>query len=130
MARLCSVDALNLAVAALGGGWELLLEALREAVREAGVLQADLPGGPGPDDLRAAAWRLADGATEAEELARLLGCTELLRSALADLLVQEARLTRGILAEAHEAGSESEDSRMIKKEVRSVAKAEGVHSQK
>ena len=130
LARLWSVDALNLAVAALGGGWELMLEALREAVREAGVLQADLPGGPGPDDLRAAAWRLADGATEAEELARLLGCTELLRSALADLLVQEARLTRGILAEAHEAGSESQDSRMIMKEVRSVAKAEGVHSQK
>ena len=130
LARLWSVGALNLAAAALGGGWELLLEALREAVMEAGVLQADLPGGPGPDDLRAAARRLADGATEAEQLVRLLGCTAILRSAMADLLVQKSRLTRGGLAEAHEAGSESEDSRLIMKEVRSVAKAEGVHSQK
>jgi hypothetical protein len=58
-ARLWSVDALNLAVAALGGGGEQLLEACREAVREAGVLQADLPRDPRPDALRAAAWRLA-----------------------------------------------------------------------
>ena len=100
-ARLWSVDALNLAVAALGGGGEQLLEALREAVREAGVLQADLPGGPGPDALRAAAWRLAGGTTDAGQLAKLLGCTALLRSALADLLVQEAdsENTRTIMKE-------------------------------
>lgn len=113
-ARLWSVDALNLAGAALGGGGEQLLEALREAVREAGVLQADLPGGPGPDALRAAAWRLAGGTTDAGQLAKLLGCTALLRSALADLLVQEA---------------DSENTRTIMREVRSVAKAEGVPSQ-
>ena len=99
LARLLSVDALNLAVAALGGGGEQLLEALREAVREAGVLQADLPGGPGPDALRAAARWLADGTTETGQLAKLLGCTALLRSALADILLQQARLTRGVLAE-------------------------------
>jgi len=112
-ARLWSVDALNLAGAALGGAGEQLLEALRVAVREAGVLQADLPGGPGPDALRAASWRLAGGTTDAGQLAKLLGCTALLRSALADLLVQEA---------------DSENTRTIMKEVRSVAKAEGVPS--
>jgi hypothetical protein len=104
---------LNLAVVALGGG-EQLLEALREAVREAGVLQADLPGGPGPDALRAAAWRLAGGTTDAGQLAKLLGCTALLRSALADFLVQEA---------------DSENTWTIMKEVRSVAKAEVVPTQ-
>ena len=128
LARLWSVDALNLAVAALGGGGEQLLEALREAVREAGVLQADLPGGPGPDVLRAASWRLADGATDAGQLAKFLGCTALLRSALADLLVQEASQTLGALAEGREAGFENTCT--IMNEVRSVAKAEGVTSQK
>ena len=89
LARLSSVDALNLAATALGGG-EQLLEACREAVGEAGALQADLLGGPGPDTLRAAAWRLADGATDAEQLANLLGCTALLRNALEELLVEAA----------------------------------------
>ena len=121
LARLYSVDALNLAVAALGGGGEQLLAACREAVREAGALQADLPGGAGPDALCAAAWRLADGEAEAAQLARLLGCTASLRSALTDLLVEEARLTMRILADVHEAGSDSSENARAMKEVRYVA---------
>ena len=49
---------------------------------------------------------------------------------LAELLVQDARLTREVLAMAHDAGPESEDTWTIMMEVRSAAKAEGVHSQK
>jgi len=44
-----------------------------------------------------------------------------------DLLVQEVRLTRGVLADVHEAGSEN--TLTIMKEVRSVAKAEVVDTQ-
>jgi hypothetical protein len=119
LARLWSVDALNLAVSALGGG-EQLLEACREAVAEAGALQADLLGGPGPDALRAAAWRLANGATEAEQLAKLLSSTALLRSALADLLVEDVGLRV-----VHDA--DSKNARVMK-EVRAAAKPESAPS--
>jgi hypothetical protein len=119
LARLGSADALNLAEMALGGG-EQLLEACREAVREAGAQQADLLGGAGTDALRAAAWQLADEATEAEQLAKLLGCTPLLRSALAELLVEETGLR--VVVEVHEADSDNVAARAIK-EVSVVTKA-------
>ena len=122
LARLWSADALNLAAAALGGG-EQLLAACRDAVREAGALQDGLPGRPGPDALRAASSRLADGATEAEQLAQLLGCTAHLQDALVVLLVEDAelRLVAG-------ADSGSENARAMKV-VGAVAKSEGLPSQ-
>ena len=124
LARLWSADALNLAAAALGGG-EQLLAACRDAVREAGALQDGLPGRPGPDALRAASSRLADGATEAEQLAMLLGCTAHLQDALVVLLVEDAELR--LVAGAHEADSGSENARAMKV-VGAVAKSEGLPS--
>ena len=111
LARLWSLDALNLASTALGGA-EQLLEACREAVGEAGALQANHLGEPGPDALRAAAWQLAAEATEADQLARLLGCTALLRSALKDRLVEQAGLKTS--AEVHEVEAGNACLRVIK----------------
>jgi len=51
----------------------------------------------------------------------------LLSATQKDLLVQEVTLTRGVLADIHEAGSEN--TLTIMKEVRSVAKAEVVDTQ-